>query len=157
MRRARETQRRATGDTVGQVMTFGAITIGPEAGLAEAARRMTEHDVKRLPVVDEHGALLGIVSRSDLMKAFLRTDEEIREDVLGEVLAHQLWVDPTTVEVAVKDGIVTLAGTVDQRSVAESAERLVRRLDGVVDVVCELQHRIDDGGLAGRPDRGRVG
>jgi CBS domain-containing protein len=145
-RRTREEARRATGDTVGSVMTTGAVTIDPQARLAEAARRMTEHDVERLPVVDEHGQLVGIVSRADLLKAYLRTDDQI----LVEVFAHVLWADPTTVQVNVNDGLVKLAGTVDQRSVADMAERLVRRVDGVVDVVSELGYRIDDGGLARR-------
>lgn len=149
-RRVRDEIRRAAGDTAGQVMTTPAMTIGPEATLAQAARMMTDHDIKRLPVVDGHGALLGIVSRADLMKVFLRTDEEIREEILGEVFVHLLWADPTDVDIAVRDGIVTLTGTVGDRSTAEVAERLVRRLDGVIDVVSELEFRFDDGGLARR-------
>jgi CBS domain-containing protein len=149
-RRAREEMRRAAGDTVGTVMTAGAVTIGPRARLAEAARRMTEHDVKRLPVVDEHGELVGIVSRADLLKAYLRTDDQIRDEILVDVFTHVLWADPTTVQVSVSDGLVTLAGTVDERSVADMAERLVRRVDGVVDVVSELTYRIDDGGVPSR-------
>jgi CBS domain-containing protein len=149
-RRTRDDLRRATGDTVGAVMTTGAVTIEPRARLAEAARLMTEHDVKRLPVVDEHGELVGIVSRADLLKTYLRTDDQIRDEILVDVFTHVLWADPTTVQVSVHDGLVTLAGTVDERSVAEMAERLVRRVDGVVDVVSELTYRIDDGGLARR-------
>jgi CBS-domain-containing membrane protein len=87
-RRAREEVRRATGDTVGTVMTEGAVTIGLRARLAETARRMTEHGVKRLPVVDEHGELVGIVSRGDLLKAYLRTDDQIRDEILVDVFAH---------------------------------------------------------------------
>jgi CBS domain-containing protein len=148
--RRRDEIERAAGDTVGHVMTTRAVTVGPDATLAQAARLLADHDVKRLPVVDAHGTLVGIVSRGDLMKAFLRTDEQIRRDVIEEVFVHLLWADPTTVEVTVQDGIVTLAGTVEERSTAEAAERLVRRLDGVVDVIRHLEHRIDDGGLARR-------
>lgn len=64
---------------------------------------------------------------------------------------HVLWIDATQVDVSVTDGVVTLSGTVEQRSTAEIAERLVHRLDGVVDVVCALRYRIDDGGIGGRP------
>ena len=142
-RRARDEVRRAAGDTAGDVMTAFPVTIPPQATLAEAARRMSDHDVKRLPVVDSAGALVGIVSRSDLLKAFLRTDDEIHQEIVGEVFAHLLWADPTAVEVTVRDGIVTLTGTVDQRSATESAERLVRRIDGVVDVISRLGYRID--------------
>jgi CBS domain-containing protein len=152
-RRTREDIRRAEGDTVGHVMSGYPITIAPGAALAEAARRMTEHEVKHLPVVDENGELVGIVSRADLIRTFMRSDDETRDDVLIEVFRHVLWTDPTEVDVSVTDGIVTLAGTVEQRSTAEIAERLVHRLDGVVDVISTLEYRLDDGGITGRPAR----
>ncbi|OLT01328.1 hypothetical protein BJF90_32195 [Pseudonocardia sp. CNS-004] len=150
-RRVQEEIRRAEGDTVGHVMTGFPVTIAPGANLAEAARRMIEHDVKHLPVINDAGELVGIVSRADLVRAFVRSDDEIRRTVVNEVFRHVLWVDPTEVEVAVTDGIVTLTGTVEQRSTAEIAERLVHRLDGVVDVVSGLEYRLDDGGIGGRP------
>jgi CBS domain-containing protein len=143
-RRTREETSRATGETVGHVMSTNPITIAPPLPLAEAARRMTEHEVKHLPVVDSTGALVGVVSRADLLTAFLRTDEDIRDEVLTDVFAHVLWADPGELDVSVTDGIVTLAGTVEQRSTAEIAERLVRRLDGVIDVISTLGYRIDD-------------
>jgi CBS domain-containing protein len=146
----RATVRRAAGDTAGELMSSRPVTVGPDATLAQAARLMSDEAVKRLPVLDEHGRLLGIISRGDLLKAFVRSDDDIREDVLGEVFVHLLWADPTQVEVKVTDGIVDLAGTVDRRSTAEAAERLVRRLDGVVDVRCGLEFAHDDGGLARR-------
>lgn len=150
-REVREEIRRAGGDTVGHVMTGSAVTISPGAGLPEAARRMIEHDVKHLPVIDHAGALVGVVSRADLVRAFVRSDDEIRDAVVNEVFRHILWVDPTEVEVTITDGIVTLSGTVEQRSTAEIAERLVHRLDGVVDVVSGLEYRLDDGGIGGTP------
>lgn len=149
-RRTRDRARRAAGDTVGHVMTRPAVTITPRAPLAQAARRMVDHGVKRLPVIDAEGTLVGIVSRADLLKAYLRSDDDIRRTVLEEVFVHVLWTDPTEVGVEVHDGIVTLTGTVDQRSTAQLAERLTRRLDGVVDVVSRLDYRIDDGGVAPR-------
>lgn len=150
-RRTREEIRRASGDTVGHVMSTDPVTIAPNLPLAEAARRMTDYEVKHLPVVDSAGALVGIVSRTDLLTAFLRTDSEIREAVLDEVFVHLLWADPTALDVSVTDGIVTLAGTVEERSTAELAERLVHRLDGVIDVIPRLEYRIDDGGIGPRP------
>jgi CBS domain-containing protein len=151
LRRTRDEIRRAEGDTVGHVMTGFPVTVAPGATLAEAARRMIENGVKHLPVIDHGGKLVGVVSRADLVRAFVRSDDEIRDAVLDEVFRHVLWVDPTDVEVAVTDGIVTLTGTVEQRSTAEIAERLVHRLDGVVDVVSALGYRLDDGGIGGRP------
>ena len=91
-----------------------------------------------------------MVSRGDLLKVFVRSDDDIRADVLGEVFVHLLWADPTEVDVRVRDGIVELSGTVDRRSTAEAAERLVRRLDGVVDIRSQLGFRFDAGGLARR-------
>lgn len=152
-RSTREEIRRSEGGTVGHIMTHDPVTTTPTATLAQAAARMIEHEVKHLPVVDGSGALVGVVSRADLVRAFLRTDDQIREDVLTDVFLHVLWTDATEVDVSVTDGIVTLSGTVEQRSTAEIAERLVRRLDGVVDVVSTLRHRTDDGGIEGRPPR----
>ncbi|MEK6439058.1 CBS domain-containing protein [Pseudonocardia sp. T1-2H] len=147
-RRRRDTLRRAAGDTVGHVMSAPVETAMADDSLARAARLMTELGVRSLPVVDRHRALVGIVSRADVLSTFLRTDEEIRAEILGEVLVHLLWQDPTGIDVGVHDGVVTMTGVVGERSTAETAERLVRRLDGVVDVVSELRHRVDDGGLA---------
>lgn len=152
-RRVREEIRRAEGDTVGHVMTSFPVTVSPGASLAEAAHRMIQHAVKHLPVIDDTGELAGVVSRADLVRAFVRSDDEIRDAVLNEVFLHVLWVDPTEIEVAVTDGVVTMTGTVEQRSTAEIAERIVHRLDGVVDVVSALEYRLDDGGIGGRPSR----
>jgi len=154
-RRTREETRRAEADTVGHLMTGRPITIAPTATLAEAARRMTQHELKHLVVVDDSGALVGIVSRHDLLGAYLRTDDQLREAVLDDVFMHVLWTDATQVDVSVTDGIVTMSGTVEQRSTAEIAERLVRRLDGVVDVVSTLSYRTDDGGIGGHPPHHR--
>jgi CBS domain-containing protein len=133
-------------------MSTDPVVIGPDARLAEAARRMAEHRVKRLPVVDDRGALVGIISRADLVKVFLRSDDDIRDEIVGEVLVHLLWVDPTEVDVTVIDGVVTLAGTVDDSEIADTVERLVRRVDGVVDVRNVLTSRViaAHGGRGGR-------
>ena len=109
--------------------------------------------MKHLPVIDGSGVLVGVVSRGVLVRTFVRSDDEIRGAVLTEVFLHVLWIDAGQVDVSVTDGIVTLRGVVDQRSTAEIRERLVHRLDGVVDVVSALEHRVDDGGVGGRPPR----
>jgi CBS domain-containing protein len=156
-RRARAELRRARGDTVGEVMTAPAVTVAPTAPLAEAAALMISHQVKHLPVLGSEGRLVGVVSRGELVRRFLRTDDDIREAVVREVFVHVLWADPSAVDVSVDDGVVTLAGSVQQRSVADIAERLVRRMDGVVDVVNSLTYSIDDGGLEGRRPTTRSG
>jgi CBS domain-containing protein len=141
-----------SGGTVGRVMSTDLVVVGPDAGLPEAARRMAHHGVEPLPVIDAHGALLGIVSRGDLVRVFLRADDEIRDEIVGEVFTDLLWIDPTEVDVTVVDGVVTLAGTVDDSILADTVERLVRRVDGVVDVRNALAHRVTvaHGGRGGR-------
>lgn len=134
----------STGDNAGQVMSTDLVTIRPEATLAQAAKLMAEGNVKRLPVVDDKDGLIGIVSRADLIKVFLRSDEEIQEEILREVFIRVLWADPAEVQVIVRDGIVTLSGSVEQKSTVLIAERLTRRVDGVIDVINHLTYLVDD-------------
>jgi CBS domain-containing protein len=125
-------------------MTSPAVTVGPDVTVAEAARLLHRHGVKRLPVVDPAGPLLGIVSRADLLKVFLRPDGEIAADVRQEVLVRSLWVEPDSVDVDVRDGVVTLRGRLERYSQTAIAVNLVHGLDGVVDVVNELDFEVDD-------------
>lgn len=88
--------------------------------------------VKRLVVVDDNDNLVGIVSRRDLLKVFLRSDDDIREEIRREVFARLLWADPTLVDIDVRDGIVVLSGEVEQRSSIDVAVRLTRAPCGVL-------------------------
>ena len=135
---------KASADVAGQLMTSPAVTIGPDATVVEAAKVMDRRRVKRLPVVDAEGTLVGIVSRVDLLKAFLRADDEIRAEVTREVFMRVLWADPEKFEVTVEDGIVTLSGELELRSSTVIAERLTRQVDGVIDVIGRLSYVIDD-------------
>ena len=135
---------KAEGDTAGQVMTMSVATIHPEATVVEAAREMARRHVKRLPVVNRDARLVGIVARADLLKTFLRADEEIRQEVISEVLVRVLWADPERFDVTVQDGIVTLCGELEQRSHIPVAVELAHRVDGVIDVVNHLTYRLDD-------------
>lgn len=142
--RERASLGKATGDTAGQVMTRAVAVITADATVVQAAREMARRDVKRLPVVDADGRLVGIVARADLLKTFLRSDDEIRQEVISEVLIRVLWADPERVDVAVRDGIVTLSGELAQKSQIAIAVRLAQRVDGVVDVVDRLGYALDD-------------
>lgn len=142
--RRRKAHDRATGTTAGEIMTSPAVTTGPDASVVEAARVMDRARVKRLPVVDPDGQLVGIVSRRDLLSVFLQPDEGIRDEILSDVFQRVLWVQPPQVSVEVSDGVVTLAGELEQKSLAEIAVRLSRAVDGVVDVVDHLRYRLDD-------------
>lgn len=130
--------------TVEDAMTRRVITTSPETQLVSAARSMAEHDVKRLPVVDPDGRVLGILSRADVMAVFTRPDELIAEEINEEIVRRVLMEDPGTLEVVVKDGNVHLTGSLHSRSDARLLGWLVRRLEGVISVDNDVEWRFDD-------------
>ncbi|MER6573214.1 BON domain-containing protein, partial [Streptomyces sp. NPDC001093] len=107
---------------------------------AEAARTMAQEGVKRLPVVDDAGLLAGIVSRADLLKVFLRDDDDIAEEVRHEIVARLLPPSSSDLRAEVHDGVVTLTGRIRDTSLVPLAARLVRAVEGVVDVRFDLAH-----------------
>jgi len=128
--------------TAGTLMTSPAITIGPDATIPAAARLMNTHHIRRLPVVDEDGKLIGMVSRRDLLSVFLRPDDDIIHDV-RQVLDEIPVTDPQDVIVTVRHGVVTLTGMMrsepgDSHDLIALALRLIWDVDGVVDVVNRL-------------------
>ncbi|KOG87850.1 CBS domain-containing protein [Streptomyces varsoviensis] len=143
----RAARTKAGGRTAGDLMSSPAVTIGPRQTVAEAARTMAAHRVERLPVADEEGRLMGIVTRSDLLSVFRRADEEIRAEIVGEVLVRTLWLAPHTIDVSVREGVVTLTGKLQRRSEVPIAVRLAGRVDGVVSVTDRLGYQEDDSHL----------
>lgn len=143
-RRERAARAKAAGRRAAEVMSTPVVTIDPEATVAEAARRLARHRIKRLPVVDEHGKLVGIVSRADLLRLYLRDDEAIHREIVDEVLLRALWIDPTTVAVKVDDGVATLVGQVESASLVPIVVHLTRTVPGVVDVVNRLSFQVPD-------------
>jgi CBS domain-containing protein len=135
--------KRLAAVTAGDAMTSPAITIRPGASVAWAAELMTELKVNRLPVVEDD-KLVGIVARADLVRAFIRSDDEIEREINEDVLLHTLWVDPDTVLLTVTRGMVMIAGEVENRSTAELIEAYIRRVPGVVSVHSDLRFQIDD-------------
>ncbi|MFF5570133.1 CBS domain-containing protein [Streptomyces luteogriseus] len=129
---------KAQAVTAADLMTSPPVTVHPDATLARAARLMARRKVKRLPVVDDDGVLRGIVSRSDLLRVFLRPDHDIAREIRHEVLAGRLPDGIDSVRVEVNEGVVTLTGSVPDTSVVPLAVRLVRSVEGVVDVRPEL-------------------
>ncbi|MGW4163425.1 CBS domain-containing protein [Streptomyces sp. NPDC004788] len=123
------------------LMTRPAVTIRPDAPLPLAARLMATHRIKRLPVVDASGTLRGIVSRVDLLKVFLRPDDDLAAEVRAEVVERLFPLSRAEVGVTVTGGIVTLSGPVRDGSLIPVAERLARAVEGVVDVRCRLTER----------------
>jgi CBS domain-containing protein len=142
--RRRRERHKADGLFAADLMTFPVVTVRPQASLAEAARRMHERHVKRLPVVDEAGHLVGIVSRADLLRVFVRPDpfleREVREDVIDRYFADQA----DAVNATVDEGIVRLTGTIERGSQMDVLLGLLRGIDGLVGIKNDLTVRIDD-------------
>jgi CBS domain-containing protein len=143
-KRIRTARAKAGADIAADLMTAPAVVIGPSDRVATAAKLMDAESVKRLPVVDEHGLLVGIVSRSDVLRLFLRADEDIRREVRDKVLLRTLWIDPENITVEVAQGVVTLGGTLDRRSTIALVVEIVQSVAGVVDVVSHLSYHYDD-------------
>jgi CBS domain-containing protein len=121
----------------GEAMTSPALTISKHRPVAVAAKLMVESGMNRLPVVED-GKLIGIVTRADLVRAFIRDDTVIETEIRDDVIARSMWLKPNTVQVEVEDGEVTLAGRVDSEADAELLVGLVSRVPGVVDITSRL-------------------
>jgi CBS domain-containing protein len=135
-------KRPQVGLTAGTMMTAPAITIGPDATIPAAARLMNTHHLRRLPVTDEHGKLVGIVSRRDLLSVFLRPDADIAHDA-QQVLDEIPFEDPASIAITVRHGVVTLSGEAvhpadRQHDLIPLVIRMIWDIDGVVDVVNRL-------------------
>jgi CBS-domain-containing membrane protein len=150
-RRRRVDRAKAAGRTAAEVMSAPAITIDPDATVPMAAKLLAHHGIKRLPVVDDQHRLVGIVSRADLLRPFLRDDVAIHREIVDEVLQRTLWIEPATVLVTVQDGVVTLLGHLERKSLVRTAVHLTRTVPGVVDVVCRLTYELDDDRLPTPP------
>lgn len=143
--RRRRTQRtKAEALVAEELMTSPPITVGVDTTLTEAARLMQDRNVRRLVVVDDRGKIAGIVSRSDLLQIFLRSDEDLRSEIVDKLIPAMTPDDSADVGVEVRYNVVTLHGEVDRKSDAEILGRLTQELDGVVEVANLLTYRWDD-------------
>ena len=127
-------------------MTSPAVTITSGRPIHEAAAIMTARRINRLPVVD-NGKLVGIVSRGDLVRAYVTSDDELARTIGHDVILRMLWLDPARFTVVVTDGKVSISGQVDRRSTAEMVEHAVRMVPGVVDVHASVTWSTDDNKL----------
>ena len=130
----RREHEKARGTTAGELMTSPPVTVHPDDTLERAARLMYTRKVKRLPVVDENGHLVGIIGRADLLIMFDRSDEDIRREILDQVIRHDLNTDPAVFTVEVKEGIVTLEGVAETEEFGYEIVQQVRHVQGVVAV-----------------------
>ncbi len=126
---------RAAGPaTAGDLMTHPAVTTSPDDLVQTAARVMHSHRLQRLPVVDREGRLEGIVSRSDVLSVFRRSDEELRREITQDVIADGFFTDPARLTVTVRNGIVTLEGEPGSAVLGAGIASEVEHLEGVVAV-----------------------
>jgi CBS domain-containing protein len=129
--------------TVAEVMTAPAISVDADVSVRDAAAIMVGRNVNRLPVL-EAGRLVGIVTRSDLVRAYLREDVDIERSIREDVIRGTMWLDPDAFQVSVANGVVRIGGTVDRRSTATIIEKLVNLVEGVDGVVSSLAWETDD-------------
>jgi CBS domain-containing protein len=144
LRRRRSDRAKAEAVVASDLMSIPPITVTADTTLAQAARTMQERNVRRLIVVDARGRIAGILSRSDLLQVFLRSDENLRDEIVDGVIPAILVDATDTIAVDVLSNVVTLSGQVDRKSDAEILARVTRDLDGVVGVVSRLSYRWDD-------------
>jgi len=131
---------KAGGLTAAGLMTTPAITIRPEAGVAEAARTLHTRHVKRLPVVTGDGRLVGVVSRADLLGVYERPDADIRAEIINEIIESEFVLERLAFTVTVESGVVRLSGPVASEAVALNLLDAVRQVDGVLAVQDHLSY-----------------
>jgi len=153
--------RRATARTAADAMTRAVITSTQESTLTEAARLMHAASIRHLPITDGVGRLVGIVSRADLLKVFLRSDESIRREIAEVLLPRAFGIPCGGLEVDVREGVVHIGGEVETSGTAKLIVAFIERIEGVVGVEGVVGYRQDDarprgaavaGSRSGSPD-----
>jgi len=142
-------QVKAAGTTAADLMSKPAVTIGPNEFVTRAARLMYERKVKRLPVVDDAGRLIGIISRADVLSVYSRPDEDIRQEITKGIILDTLLCDPAKFTVAVKDGVVTIEGMPETAAVGHDLIGEIRHVEGVVSVRDRLTYPETDRSIPG--------
>jgi CBS domain-containing protein len=134
---------KATARSVADLMTTGVVSAGPDATVHELVHLMTTYDVNRIPIV-ETGRLVGIVTRADILRTLVRPDAAIATDLRWRI-AHELWINPDVLQISCRNGVVTIAGTVDTHADAELVRRWAAKTEGVVGVDDrDLRYAIDE-------------
>jgi CBS-domain-containing membrane protein len=114
---------------VSDVMSPHVVAVHPEDDLADVVEVLTSTTIKSVPVVDHHGCLVGMLSRSDVVRVLARTDEDLARDVDSLLTSVGLgeWVADVT------DGVVALTGP-DRSTDRAMAHLVARTVPGVVEV-----------------------
>ena len=132
--------RQAEAVTAGALMTHQVVTVSPDDSIEQAARMMHFMRVKRLPVVNSDGQLVGIISRADVLAVFDRADEDIRKDIADGILLHDFLIDSRQFRVTVESGVVTMEGTPETAALGHALIRKARHVPGVVAVRDRLSY-----------------
>ncbi len=131
--------------TAAELMSSPVVTVTPSTAAREAARVMYRHQTRQLPVIDPaNGRLTGIVTRSDLLAVYERPDEEIRREILYDIIGNTLGMDPEHFIVSVVGGTVLIRGQVERRSEAVRLAEAIGHVDGVAAVGDHMVYRRDD-------------
>ncbi|HTX27214.1 MAG TPA: CBS domain-containing protein [Streptosporangiaceae bacterium] len=130
----RKDVKKAVGVIAADLMTHPAVTVRPDDSAEHAARLMYSLQVKRLPVVDAGGCLVGILSRADVLAVFDRADKEILAEITDEVILHRFLMDPALFTVEVTDGVVTVTGAPETAGLGREVVDAIRQVEGVVAV-----------------------
>jgi len=141
----------AEAETVGEVMAENLFTVSPDATLVEAARTMTTHGVKRLPVVTREGKLVGVISRRDVVAAFTRPDELIEDEIREDILRRLLFLDPALLDISVESGVVHISGELPTRTDTRLLDAMVQRTDGVIRAEISVTWKVDDTQVGNEP------
>ncbi|GGO90488.1 CBS domain-containing protein [Wenjunlia tyrosinilytica] len=140
------------GATVAEeLMSSPAVCARPGWTVVQAAQVMQENHIKRLPVIDDTDRLVGVVSRSDLLRVFLRKDDAIRAEIVEDVVVRTLGEAPSTIGVTVDHGKVVLSGSVCRKGTVPVLVRLCEAVDGVISVDERLGWELDDAGSGSAP------
>ncbi|WP_431964894.1 CBS domain-containing protein [Actinacidiphila sp. bgisy160] len=129
---------KARARTAGALMSSPVFTARAHWTIPRAARELRRRHVKQLPVVGDDGLLAGIVSRSDLLDIFVRSDIEIRGEIEQDVLGRILGLEEGAVAVEAQDGTVTLRGHVPEPRLIPVVVGLCQGIEGVVAVDARL-------------------
>jgi CBS domain-containing protein len=136
----RREQDKADGLTARDLMTHPAVTVTPDDSVEQAARLMYTLQVKRLPVIDRDGGLVGIISRTDVLAVYDRPDADIQQEIIDNVIVHRFLLDPDQFTVGVQAGVVTLEGHPDSAALGHDLARMIRHVQGVVAVRDRLSY-----------------
>jgi CBS-domain-containing membrane protein len=133
-------QTKATAVTAGELMTAPPVVIGPGASVRTAAQAMQDRQVRRLPVTDPAGYLVGIVTRSDVLTVFERPDADIRDHIVKVILDEEFGLDPDCFDVTVRSGVATISGQIDRRDTALRLLAAIRHAEAIVGIRDRLSY-----------------